>query len=279
LYFVNHKVKELQIDPYAPKTRYLPFLKIGEKLMGGRELIFQSFNAFMLSSGAKIDEKDPIFGPDINGWIANAMFVKNKFNIEGAPFPMVFDQATGYSPVLSDFMYLYERKFGLSGTSKITLDILPEVSFSRKELVNLLYTHPAVGRAIQFETRYRASAEMLNGIRNPTPLLDLGTNVPMEKRVGIIMACTQSYHSDWESGEEWRDFLKLGLENRKYYVMDASPESTQISYINSIINDPDITRVTKGYSMVGQRANTPFDVDRGLAKSTTHGGITYIEQL
>lgn len=110
LYFINHKTKEIQTNMFQVPTRRLPFLLPGEKLKGGEELIYQSYNIFDLASGEKFNEKNPVYGPHVNGFAARASFVKNKNNIEGAQFPMVFDQFKGYLAEISDFEYLYQKK-------------------------------------------------------------------------------------------------------------------------------------------------------------------------
>ena len=109
LYCINHKTKEMKVGMFDKETRYLPFLGMGEKIKGGKEFIYQSFNIFDLSSGEKLNDRNPIYGPDINGFVANASFVKNKYNIEGAKFPMVFDMSRGYMPELSDMEYSYKK--------------------------------------------------------------------------------------------------------------------------------------------------------------------------
>lgn len=263
LYCVNHKTKDLKIDPYAKETRYLPFLDIGEKVKGGKEFIFQSFNILDLAAGEKFTpDKNPVYGDKMTGFSARARFVKNKFNIEGATFPMVFDQNSGYSAVLSDMEYLYGKKYGIEGSVKMALSVLPEIGFTRKTLLDTIDEYPQLARALQFTARYCASAEMLYGTTAGS-LTDFGTNVPLNQRLSIIYSMTSSSNSsDENASEEFDNVTKIAIENRHYFSFTDC--NTDVSKV--LLRDNDIARANKGYQLLPARGVTPFDVDLGTAK-------------
>jgi len=260
LYFINHKTKEVKMDMYAKEKRYLPFLGMGEKIKGGAEFIYQSYNILHFDSGEKYNEKNPIYGSDIEGFSARVMFAKNKGNIEGRQFPMVFDMRRGYVPELSDFEYLWQTKTGIEGTSRITLDVLPEVSFTRKTLMETLEEYPQLGRAIQFTSKYKASCDMLFGC-NSISLKDFGTNIPLNQRLAILYGYTKPYAK--ESGDAYTNFAALAHENMHYYNYGDYTKS--FSLVTPSNND--IINASKGYTITSEQSITPYDVDLGLAKT------------
>jgi hypothetical protein len=253
---INHKSKEMIIDPYAKKTRYLPFLDVGEKLKGGQEIIYQSYQIFYILGGKKIDEKDPIYGPAIDGLVVNTYFPKNKANIEGAHFPMVFNKATGYHPELSDFEYLFQTRYGLQGTTKFAFDVLPEVQFTRKNLLDVIEEYPAVSRALAFTARIAASFAM-QYYQAPPSLSDF-SNIPLEQRLSILYAYTESYgkHQDYSEIVHYDQCEKIAIENRHYVFVNHG-----INMGNVLPNSIDLHTVQRGYTIPGGSYVDPYNMD------------------
>jgi hypothetical protein len=265
---INHKFKDLVIDPYAKKERYLPYLDMGEKLKGGKELIFQSYQIFYILGGKIIDEKDPIYGPSIEGLVVNTYFPKNKANIEGPRFPMVFDKASGYHPELSDFEYLFQTRYGLRGTSKFCFDVLPEISFARKNLLEVLDEYPATARALAFTARIAASYAM-QYYRQPPPLADFA-NIPLEQRLSILYAYTESYgkHQDYSEEVHYDQCEKIAIENRHYVFLNHGKGMN-----NVLINSRDLNLVEKGYTIPTGYTVNPYNMDE-----YTNGFLSYIPE-
>ena len=103
LIMINHITEEMSTSMYDVPMRFLTFLKPGQKLKGGKELVYQSFAIISLALKTRITDKDPIFGDSIRGSITALTFIKNKSNVEGIAIPMVFDQKTGYRPRYRDW--------------------------------------------------------------------------------------------------------------------------------------------------------------------------------
>jgi hypothetical protein len=246
----------MNIDPYAKRIRYLPFLDIGEKIKGGQEFIYQSYQIFYILGGKRIDEKDPIYGPDIDGLVVNTYFPKNKANIEGIHFPMVFAKNTGYHPELSDFEYLFQTRYGLQGTTKFTLDVLPEVSFSRKNLLECIEEYPALSRAVAFTARVAATYAM-QYFRAPPSLADFN-NIPLEQRLSILYAYTESYgkHQDYNEMVHYNQGEKLALENRHYVMMNHEQSRKNVA-----LDEIDLSLVQKGYAIPGASYVDPYNID------------------
>lgn len=259
LYCINHKTKEMKVDMFSKETRYLPFLGMGEKLKGGKELIFQSYNIFDLQSGEKFDDKNPVYGNDIRGFSTRASFVKSKTNMEGVKFPMVFDLNRGYLPELSDFEYLYQKKYGLDGAVKMSLDILPEITFTRRTLLDTIEEYPQLARAIQFTAKFHASNEMLYHTI-PGSLKDMGTNVPLEQRLSILYNFTSPYERD-QMDDPFKNFASLAQANRHYYTFG----NNFVNHTNDLFKNSNVDQAAKGYTFVSTVGVTPYDADKGLA--------------
>jgi hypothetical protein len=273
---VNHKIKDMNVDPYARKVRYLPFLDVGEKIKGGQEFIYQSYQIFYILGGKKIDEKDPIYGPSIEGLAVNAYFPKNKANIEGARFPMIFNKASGYHPELSDFEYLFQTRYGLQGTAKFAFDVLPEVQFSRKNLIETMDEYPAVSRALAFTARIAASYAMQ--YYAPPPSLKDFSNIPLEQRLSIFYAYTESYgkHQDYSEMVHYDQCEKIALENRHYVFINHG-----VGMNNVILNTLDLHKVEKGYMISPSSYVDPYNMDNYTNgfQSFTPGSVESINKL
>lgn len=259
LFFINHKTKEIQTSMYEKQTRYLPFLGMGEKLKGGKEFIFQSYNVLSLSSGEKINSKNPVYGNDINGFVARAMFVKNKANIEGEEFPMVFDQNLGYIAELSDLEYLYQKKYGFEGAVKMKMDVLPELEFTRRSFMEMIQEYPQLARAVQFTTKFHSS-NTLHYRCNPGSLKDFGTNIPLEQRLSILYNFTNSYGKVSRGDNPYINFMEIAHANRHYYSFDFKERLNEISPTNAYISS-----ASKKYTITGSDPVSPYDVDDGKA--------------
>jgi hypothetical protein len=253
---INHKIKDLNIDPYAKKIRYLPFLDIGEKLKGGQEIIYQSFHIFYITGGKRIDIKDPIYGPSIDGLIVNTYFPKNKANIEGIQFPMVFNKATGYHPELSDFEYIFQSRYGIQGTTKFSFDVLPEIQFTRKTLLDVIEEYPAVARALAFTSRLASSFSM-QYYQTPPSLADF-SNISLKERLALLYAYTESYgkHQDYSEQVHYDQCGKIALENRHYMFVNHG-----IGMSNVLPGVTDLNAVRNGYMVPSGFHVDPYNMD------------------
>jgi hypothetical protein len=253
---INHKVKDMNIDPYAKRIRYLPFLDIGEKIKGGQEFIYQSYQIFYILGGKKIDEKDPIYGHEIDGLAVNTYFPKNKANIEGVHFPMVFNKSTGYHPELSDFEYLFQTRYGLQGAAKFSFDVLPEVQFSRKTYLDVIEEYPALARATAFTARIAATYAM-QYFRRPPSLSDF-SNIPLKDRMALLYAYTESYgkHQNFSEAVHYDQCEKIAIENRHYIMMNFNQNKKNVA-----LNEIDLSLVQRGYSVPSPSFVDPYNID------------------
>lgn len=194
LIMINHLVEIPVLDRYNPPKPQLPGMKFNQKVKGGTELLYQSFCVGQLSVKERLfNEKTKIFGDAVHGIIAFMDWLKNKNGPEGVRYPMVFDSATGYKPELTDFEILYEEgQWGISGNPMgMYLDILPEVKFTRKNLMDLCHRDPILARALSFTTRLYLVSKVLNH-ELPPDIKALG-ELDYETRIYLILHYSMDY--------------------------------------------------------------------------------------
>lgn len=191
---INHITQEQKMSMFDIPKRYLVALKPGEKLRGGFELIYQAYGIDRLTMKEKLDLKNPIYGEDINGFIAEFMYVKSKNHGEAVPYRMVIDKRRGYIPELSDFEYLYSVNYGIGGAGQsMFMQVLPEVKFSRKTLYTKCRENPELARAIEFTAKYYISHKLLMGDIND-PDLSFIISMPLKDRLKYIYQYSFAYN-------------------------------------------------------------------------------------
>lgn len=197
LLMINHITEEMSMSRFDVPTRFLTFLKPGQKLKGGKELVYQSFAIINLSIKNRITDKEPIYGDAIRGSVNNLTFIKNKSNVEGISIPMVFDQKTGYRPELSDWEYLNMMNYGFSGSPiGYYLEILPEIKFTRKNLYETCIEKPILARALSFTAKFRMAYNAIfnNGIKTEIPSLQkIFGQMSYQQRLAYILSFTEPY--------------------------------------------------------------------------------------
>ena len=191
---VNHITTQITTGRFDKPKKFHPDLKPGEKTAGGKEWIYQSFGLPRLTPREKIDDYKPIYGDEVRGNIVDFTMVKNKANVSAKNYRIVFDKRTGFRPELTDFEYLFTVKFGLSGSpAAMYLDILPEIKFTRKNLLNKCREEPLLSRAIAFTAKYHLSNEMI--IPGEYPIVDFKGYqwLPVHVRINMILSSTVPY--------------------------------------------------------------------------------------
>ena len=207
---VNHLVEIPVLDRYNPPKPQLPGMKFNQKVKGGNELLYQSFCVGQLSIRERMfNEKQQIYGPSVHGLISLMDILKNKNGPEGIRYPMVFDGETGYKPELTDFEILYsEGLYGVKGNPmNYHLCVLPEVSFTRKNLLQKCHENPLLARALSFTTRLFLLSRYIN--RETPPDLSSFEEIPFEARVAVILSHSMDYPSyvnhGWIVDEEYQE--------------------------------------------------------------------------
>jgi hypothetical protein len=225
---INHLVEVPVLDRYNPPKPQLPGMKYNQKVKGGNELLYQSFVVYMLTLKERLfNERNKIYGDSVHGIVAFMEWLKNKNGPEGIRYPMVFDTATGYKPELSDFEMLYgEQQYGLAGSPQAYyLKILPEITFSRKTLLDKCHEEPILARAMSFTARAFLVEKHIN-FNNEKFDFDQLMELPYEARIYLILKHSIDYptyiNHGWvvpdEYFEIYRDFAMV-LE-QEYYMSE-----------------------------------------------------------
>lgn len=220
---INHLVEIPVLDRYNPPKPQLPGMKFNQKVKGGNELLYQSYCVGMLSLKERMfNEKSKVFGDSVHGIAAFMDWLKNKNGPEGVRLPMIFDSATGYKPELTDFEILYsEGSYGLTGSPlAYKLAVLPEVTFTRKTLLEKCHQIPLLARALSFTTRLYLLNKFI--LHTPAPdISNIGQEVSVEDRIDIIMRYSIDYPSyvnhGWVVSDDIIEYVKTMSEALKRY--------------------------------------------------------------
>lgn len=135
LILINHITTEVATGfNKSAIPKQMTYLKQGEKLPGGASYLYGCFNIIRTDYSNKIEDNE--WGSAIYGTINRLTMIKNKNNISGVPVELIFDQNTGYNGFLSNWNYLFNRRYGFDGGTKFTLKCGSK-SFTKKTLWEL----------------------------------------------------------------------------------------------------------------------------------------------
>lgn len=256
---VNHLVEIPVLDRYNPPKPQLPGMKFNQKVKGGNELLYQSFCVGQLSIRERMfNEKQQIYGPSVHGLISLMDILKNKNGPEGIRYPMIFDGETGYKPELTDFEILYsEGLYGIKGNPmNYHLSMLPEISFTRKNLLQKCHENPLLARALCFTTRLFLMSKFIN--RETPPDISEFENFPFDARVALILSHSMDYPSyvnrGWIVPEEYEEIA------RDFNETIGRKEGPNIGYNK---NDYEMTLLSNGELYNTQRV---FELDNKEVK-------------
>ena len=186
------------------------------------------------------NEKQQLYGPDVHGLIAFMDWLKNKNGPEGVRYPMVFDGNTGYKPELTDFEILYtEGLYGIKGSPlSYHLAVLPEITFTRKTLLEKCHENPLLARALSFTTRLYLVSKIIN--RETPPDISDFEEADFESRVTIILNHSCDYpgyvNFGWTVPDEYQkiaDNFNRMLSQREYPNIGFSKADVEMFKISN----------------------------------------------
>lgn len=147
LFMINHiKVKPSMGVPQAPEIRGM---KQDETMPAGKALQYYSNTMIRLTSIGS--EKYTVEEHGFNGFGVNALFIKNRSNVDGAIVPLVFDKGRGYDSLLSSIMLA--KELGVLGGNrngyyfinnkdmKFRFDSARDEFAANRELYKIMYAH------------------------------------------------------------------------------------------------------------------------------------------
>lgn len=229
---INHIVDEQKMSMFDVSTRYLTTLRAGEKLRGGKELIYQAYGIDRVGLKEKLGAKNPIYGEDFDGMINEFIYIKSKNHGEGIPYRFVMSKREGYKPELSDFEFLFSNNYGINGAGvSMSMMILPEIKFSRKTLLEKCHMYPELARAIQFTAKILIINLLLLD-KDSGPDLSFLTNLGYEQRISYIFSFTNPYPG--YKHEIYNKELLEALARKDFYIRKSN---SSVELNNSYFND------------------------------------------
>ena len=111
LFAINHITEAVEINPFSHSQGQLSYLKPGERLGGGRAIIYVTNLLVRLDDHSKMKE-DEGFG--ISGSLVDLTLLKSRSASTGLKCTLVFDYAQGFDPELS-LLYFMKSKKAVNG--------------------------------------------------------------------------------------------------------------------------------------------------------------------
>lgn len=147
---INHILEDVNINPYARKKASIAggVLKQGERLPGGKSMQYLT-NTLLRLDAASVLKPDEGFGVD--GMAINVSTGKSRTNRSNQIVPMIFDKYNGFSNELSIYALLDTMKRVKGSGSYQYFESLPDLKFSRKNLLEMLNKHPELKVAMAKE--------------------------------------------------------------------------------------------------------------------------------
>ncbi len=106
LFVINHINENVDIG-VVKKKKQMNYLKQSETLPGGRAPIYLANNVFKFEHAGNLDF-DELY--KINGFYSTITIVKSRTNMAGQTMKLVFNQQTGFDPLLSTLEMLKDAK-------------------------------------------------------------------------------------------------------------------------------------------------------------------------
>lgn len=129
MFVINHILEDVNISIFKKKPD-VPYLKVGERLPGGKTIPYLANNVIRFDASSKLKADD---GFNIDGNIISISFNKSRTNKAGQSINLVFDQERGFDYDLSLFLLLKENKRLKGAGAYLYLEELPNVKFAQKQ--------------------------------------------------------------------------------------------------------------------------------------------------
>lgn len=228
--FTAHMGDEHKIDPYAPSTKKLAFLKNGVKFKRVPEnFTFLTGNTIVIADMEVLKDRNtkaPLyprnssddFSGDTDLQELTCGNYRNKFGGSGVPYHLVVSQREGVKSALTNFNLLRRyNKFGIGGNDRTYfLDIYPEVALSRTTLQTKIDNDPKLVRALEIT----ASLAMEH---------ILAPDLPPE----YLCTAKELYEGIIERGFDWDRIL---TKSREYWVFDNYNQPTGYLSIRDLMD-------------------------------------------
>ena len=114
LYSINHVLDDIQLG-FIPKPMQIAGLKQGERLPGGKTMIYLANNMFRLDEKTSLKEAE---GYGINGTVVDISIVKSRTNASKRSVPLIFDKSTGAFDNILSILHFLKSEGYIGGAGK-----------------------------------------------------------------------------------------------------------------------------------------------------------------
>lgn len=220
-----HLGEKIQMDPRQPPRKTLQYLQQGLKIKGVApdfeyltHICWIAVSAPPLMTRDKVPEyprnsDDDLVG-DTDLVCVNMMILRNKSGQSGLQTQLIYSQAEGLLPSLTEFHYIKEHeRFGLEGNvQNYALALLPEVKLSRTTVRSKLERDPILRRAMNI------TSELCQMHNHWHHLADK-------------MCTAKELYDDLKAaGYDWDVLFKT----RGYWVMEDDEEKAKIPFLSTV---------------------------------------------
>lgn len=141
---INHINQKIEINPMIKTQAQLMYMKQDESMPGGNAPIYYAHNIFKLVSAGKYKlETDGFDGAKIR-----VELIKSRTNKAGQFVNLVFNQETGFDPLLSLIEYCNDYNL-LDGRNPYKYFITrPDLKFDARKINELFYTNEEIRKAL-----------------------------------------------------------------------------------------------------------------------------------
>lgn len=157
-----HIGKNIEMDPNAPPTKTLQYLKGGDVIKGVPNnfnflttILWQVINATpLINDGTKAPEypngADDNMKMDTDLTLVTITMLRNKYGRSGLMLQLVVSQEQGWLPSLTEFHYIKTcERYGFEGNlQNYNLVLCPEIKLSRTAIRPKIEKHPELRRAL-----------------------------------------------------------------------------------------------------------------------------------
>ena len=139
LFVINHITEQVDLTPFSHAQGQLSYLKPGERLGGGRAVIYVTNLLVRLDDHSKLKADE---GLGIDGTLVDFTLLKSRTAATGQKTTLVFNYKTGFDPELSLFYFLKTRKAINGAGVGMYFGDRNDLKFSQKQFKNKLRENP-----------------------------------------------------------------------------------------------------------------------------------------
>lgn len=179
---VNHILDDINMG-FMPKPVQIAGLKQGERLPGGRSVIYLANNMFRVDDGRQL-KPDKDYG--IDGSIVTLTIIKSRTNVNRKSIPLIFNKKEGKFDDILSYCELMLNEGVVEGTGSYFFPELPDVKFKKKNVKERLAESPELQQVFM-----KTLHELLTTYLSDTKIVDLESRTLSDNLVDIFNGFNQ----------------------------------------------------------------------------------------